>query len=695
MQPQTMGLVVTLALALLMAPLATAALLAGKVYRIGFLRAGQPPTAWVEAFQQGLRERGYVDGQTVVVEFRVTDGSLDPLPQLAEELVRSKVDIILASSSPSAVAAKNATTSVPIVFVNVFDPVEIGLVPSLGHPGGNITGLAAASPELTGKRLELLRELVPQLRRVAVLSHPATPSTPKQLQGAEDAVRALSMQVQSVPVHGPDDFDAAFKAMRGADGLLLLDVAFFTTHRAHSSGWRTKAACPRSAGSRRWWTPEASCRTVCTTRIYTDAPPHTWTNLKGAKPADLPVEQPMKFEFVINLRLPNWPHHSADPSLPGGQGHPIGGGRGTKRGRGTGRREYNHGVSSAVWSRSGLTTACRRRLPASAALPLSAAPDAQRWAVGFDNPVSHLGHLSGQRDLIVERRMAMNGEEGRLIDIGDTSLYVVERGRGYPLIVLHGGPGLDHHMFGDYLDALTDDYRLILVDQRANGRSGRPPEETWTLGQNAKDVGLLATAMGLGKYAVLGHSYGAFVVLQRAVDFPGQAAQTIVSSGVPGSRFLMSHVEHELANFEPEELRQQVTDSWAREQHVQSPDEVAALLSDQLPFHFADPFDPRMAEYKQRTADAVYAAEVLRKFSSSDYGGIEVEDRLSDIAHPMLILAGRHDRTCSVEAAEFMASNVPHAELVVFEKSAHMTFVEENERYVSAVRTFLERHTVS
>ncbi len=289
----------------------------------------------------------------------------------------------------------------------------------------------------------------------------------------------------------------------------------------------------------------------------------------------------------------------------------------------------------------------------------------------------------------------MNGEEGRLIDIGDTSLYVVERGRGYQLIVLHGGPGLDHHMFGDYLDALTDDYRLILVDQRANGRSGRPPEETWTLGQNAKDVGLLAKAMGLDKYAVLGHSYGAFVALQHAVDFPGQAAQTIVSSGVPGSRFLMSHVEHELANFEPEELRQQVTDSWAREQHVQTHDEVAALLSDQLPFQFADPFDPRIAEYEQRTAGAVYAPEVLRKFSSADYGGIEVEDRLGDIRHLVLILAGRYDRTCSVEAAEFMAANVPNAELVVFEKSAHMTFVEENERYVRTVRAFLERHSVS
>jgi proline iminopeptidase len=286
----------------------------------------------------------------------------------------------------------------------------------------------------------------------------------------------------------------------------------------------------------------------------------------------------------------------------------------------------------------------------------------------------------------------MNNEEGRLINIGDTSLYVVERGGGYPLIVLHGGPGIDHHFFGDYLDALTDDYRLILVDQRANGRSQRPPEDTWTLEQHAKDVGLLAEAMGLDRYAVLGHSYGAFVALQHAVDFPGQAAQTIITSGVPGSRFLMSHVQYGLANFEPEALRQQVTNSWAREQHVQTHDEVAALMSDQLPFHFADPLDPRIAEFEQRTAGAVYSPEVLRKFSSEDYGGIEAENRLGAIPQPVLILAGRYDRTCSVEAAEFMAAHVPNAELVVFEKSAHMPFVEENERYLSTVRAFLDRH---
>src|SRR5712692_2265352 len=187
---------------------------AGKVYRIGFLRAGQPPKPWVEAFQQSLRERGYVDGQNVVVEFRFTDGSFDHLPRLAEDLVRLKVHVILASAAPPALAAKKATTSVPIVFVNVFDPVELGLIASLGRPGGNITGLALTSADLAGKRLELLRGLVPKLRRVAVLLEPSNPTNPIQLKGAEIAARTLGLQLQPAPVQGPSDFDAAFKAAR-------------------------------------------------------------------------------------------------------------------------------------------------------------------------------------------------------------------------------------------------------------------------------------------------------------------------------------------------------------------------------------------------------------------------------------------------------------------------------------------------
>lgn len=277
------------------------------------------------------------------------------------------------------------------------------------------------------------------------------------------------------------------------------------------------------------------------------------------------------------------------------------------------------------------------------------------------------------------------------VNIGDTRLHVVERGQGYPLMLVHGGPGLDHHMFGDYLDSLTDQFRLILVDLRANGLSDSCPTKTWTLQQMAKDLTLLAEAMDLKKYALLGHSYGAFVVLQNAVDFPSHAAQTIVSSGLPSAKYLASVWEN-LAKFEPVELREQVTKSWEREKVAQTREEVDSLLHDQLPFQFGNPLDPRIAEFEQRTAGGVNSAEVLRFFSNADYGGIEVEDQLSKVMQPVLVLAGRHDRTCVVEGAEAMAKGLPNAEFVVFENSGHMTYVEENGKYVQVARQFLNQY---
>jgi proline-specific peptidase len=280
-----------------------------------------------------------------------------------------------------------------------------------------------------------------------------------------------------------------------------------------------------------------------------------------------------------------------------------------------------------------------------------------------------------------------------LVNVGDTRLYVAERGSGeLPLFVLHGGPGLDHTMFGTYLDALGDICRLLLVDERGTGRSEASSPETWTIERQAADVEVLASELGLERYAVLGHSYGAFLALQHAVDFPGRPVATIVSSGLPDARYL-ERVEEQLAAFEPVELREQVTESWAREAHAQTQQEVASLLADQLPFHFADPRDPRIEELVAAMGDAIYGPEVLRAAANGDYGHIAVEDRLGDVTHPVLVLAGRHDRTCSPEAAEAMAAALPDAQLVVFENSGHMTFVEENADYVAAVRTFLTTRT--
>jgi ABC-type uncharacterized transport system substrate-binding protein len=276
---------------------------ARRVYRIGFLRAGQPPESYVMGFQQGLRELGYADGQNVVVEFRATDGSVDQLPRLAEELVQSKVDVILASAGPAALAAQRVTTSVPIVFVGVVDPVELGLVPSLGRPGGNITGLATTSADFAGKRLELLRTIVPRLRRVAVLWHPANPTNPIQLKGAQVAARTLGVQLAPVSIQGPDDIDPAVKAVRGADGLLLLESPLFTTHRARLAELAARSQRPAIYGQKEYVEVGGLMSYGTDFReLYRRAAPYVDKILKGAKPADLPVEQPTKFELVINSK---------------------------------------------------------------------------------------------------------------------------------------------------------------------------------------------------------------------------------------------------------------------------------------------------------------------------------------------------------------------------------------------------------
>ncbi|HJP66795.1 MAG TPA: alpha/beta fold hydrolase [Actinomycetota bacterium] len=275
----------------------------------------------------------------------------------------------------------------------------------------------------------------------------------------------------------------------------------------------------------------------------------------------------------------------------------------------------------------------------------------------------------------------------------DTSLNVVEVGDAdrYPILILHGGPGLDHHEFGDYLHPLADrGYRLLFVDLRSQGASPPSPPQTWTIPTMAEDVVMVARNLGLGPYAVLGHSFGAFVALQNAVDFPGMPAQTIVSGGVPSARWL-AVVEKHLAAFEPAHLREQVAASWEREASITTPDEFYRVNHDQLPFHFADPLDPRIDEYERRSAGTRYAPDVLRRLAAQDYGDMDLEHRLGEIQHPVLVLAGRHDRACTVQAAQAMADGIPDAELVVFEESGHMTFVEETDAYLNAVDEFLKR----
>lgn len=275
----------------------------GKVYRIGFLSQGQPPKAWVDALQEGLRERGYVEGRNLVWEFRSTDGSLDRLPQFAEELVRLKVDIIVARASSGATAAKRATTTIPVVFAGVYAPIEVGLVSNLARPGGNLTGVAVNASDMAAKRVQLLKELVPTLKRVAMLSHPAHPSNHVQVQGAEAAASALGVHLDVVPVRSAEDFDGVIRALSRIDGLLHSDTPLFATHRARLAEAAVRSRLPAIFPSKAYVDAGGLMSYGADLLdLYRQVAIHVDKILKGAKPADLPVEQPTKFELVINLK---------------------------------------------------------------------------------------------------------------------------------------------------------------------------------------------------------------------------------------------------------------------------------------------------------------------------------------------------------------------------------------------------------
>ena len=293
----------------LAAPLATAAAQPSeRVPRIGLLgpRTRSNDAGFVDAFLQGLRDLGWVEGKTILIEYRWAEGKTDRLPDLVAELVRLKVDVIVASTSAVAVASKNATGTIPIVMATGGDPVGLGLVASLARPGGNVTGLSfSVGTDIVGKWLELLKETVPKVRRVAVLSNPANPSHALAIESVTVAARAVGVQLQLLEAGGPNEFDNAFAAMarERAEALLVVLDPFFGFHRARLSDLAAKSRLPAMYGSREY--PEAGGlmsygadfrHNFRRSATYVDK------ILKGAKPADLPIEQPTKFELVINLK---------------------------------------------------------------------------------------------------------------------------------------------------------------------------------------------------------------------------------------------------------------------------------------------------------------------------------------------------------------------------------------------------------
>jgi putative ABC transport system substrate-binding protein len=306
---------------LLAAPLATEAQQAGKVVRIGLLSYAASDSSgaarW-NAFREQLRELGYVEGQNVIFESRWGDGQVGRLRSLAAELIDAKVDILVTASSEAALAAKQATGSIPIVTATGADPVKLGLVASLARPGGNVTGVFSLSNELAGKRLEFLKQLIPRVSRVAVLRESDNRASALTLRDAESAAKLLGLVVQGVGVRGSKELDAAFVAMKRAraDAVMVLETTAFFADRRRIADLAVMHRLPMAAQAKEF--AEAGALVSYGTDypdLFRRAATFVDKILKGAKPADLPVEQPTKFELVINLKTAKALGLTVPPSL--------------------------------------------------------------------------------------------------------------------------------------------------------------------------------------------------------------------------------------------------------------------------------------------------------------------------------------------------------------------------------------------
>jgi putative ABC transport system substrate-binding protein len=307
---RTVGCIVTLILSLLVVPRATEAQPPTKVYRVGRLIAAfspAQPSPILAAFEQTLHDLGYVEGRNVILEYRYAEGSEERLRDQAAELVRLPVDVIVAQGAAAIRAAQHATRTIPIVMAATSDPVAQGFVSSLAQPGGNITGLSFLSAELPGKRLELLKETVPQSTRVGVLANPAFPAYASTLANLTVAARALGVHLHVVEVRRADELDTAFAAMThaGVDAVIALEDAVLL------NGPRGQVVADLAAKSRlpvmyawRDWVVAGCLLSYGPNELDTDRRAAVYVDkiLKGAKPADLPVEQPTKFELIINLK---------------------------------------------------------------------------------------------------------------------------------------------------------------------------------------------------------------------------------------------------------------------------------------------------------------------------------------------------------------------------------------------------------
>ncbi len=277
----------------------------GKVYRIGMLTLGYFLTANTEAFRQGLRDLGYVESRNLIIESRFAEGKLDRLPDLVAELIRLKVDLIVSNSTEAIQMIRDANRAMPVVMASISDPLGSGLVETLARPGGNITGLSLVSTELAGKRLELLKEVVPKVSRVALLVLRNHPPTRLLVPEMESAARALKITVQPVEIATPDEFKSAFAAITSAraGALFVQNNTVFGPNIKPLAELAAKHRLP-AMGTLQAFVDAGGLMTYGpnVTDMWRRAATYVDKILKGTKPADIPVEQPMKFEFFINLK---------------------------------------------------------------------------------------------------------------------------------------------------------------------------------------------------------------------------------------------------------------------------------------------------------------------------------------------------------------------------------------------------------
>jgi len=281
------------------------------------------------------------------------------------------------------------------------------------------------------------------------------------------------------------------------------------------------------------------------------------------------------------------------------------------------------------------------------------------------------------------------------VTVDGVSLFVKPVGseQNHPLIVLHGGPGLDHTELHPYFDVLADWFWVIYLDQRGQGRSQRVDPATLTPSLFARDVTKLAAAMGLKSYAVLGHSYGAIVALAHAIEQRG-ATHYVISHGAASGKKMMQDVQASLQEFEPVELRDQVIKSWEAEAYVATPEDCAEVIRMQMPFHFARVDSEAYRAFMARPDETVYAPEVLAYTASQQYP-LELEPRLKRVSRPTLIITGSRDRACTPRSAQEMHAGIRGSELVVLADAAHMSYLEQPDAYFSAVRNFFARHPLA